>query len=369
MDFAFRSASAIFHGREITVSVPDHIAELRAPRAEMLDRVALNHLDMVDGRGLHATRVEASLSSAIENVHADPASIAAAFAGHPADEASSLVSQCHRAILHLLQRGVIESSVLEAHRILLPGSEHSGAWRTMQNWIGGWTPEDAAYVPPTPEMIPALMEDFFAFVRRTDIHPILHASIAHAQFESIHPFHDGNGRIGRAIVSAMLPSVVPLSAHLYPTQRSYHSALNLFRTGDVRTVTDLFSTGLISAGMWNEHARHVSAQILPQHGRSGSAVRALRNNLLMDPVVTLTSARYVTGASTSSAQNAISSLEGAGVLTEVSGRASGRVWVARSVWNTYSECAERVSSTASSDEVRTRSIHLRSGGISLEFLG
>ena len=72
----------------------------------------------------------------------------------------------------------------------------------MQNWIGGGrTPRLARYVPLPPGLVPGLMDDLFAFLHRDDLHPVAQAAIAHAQFESIHPFTDGNGRIGRALMA------------------------------------------------------------------------------------------------------------------------------------------------------------------------
>ena len=97
----------------------------------------------------------------------------------------------------------------------------------MQNWIGGsdYTPIDALYVPPPPDLVPDLMDDLLVFANRTDLPILAQAAIAHAQFESIHPFTDGNGRIGRALISAILRRrgltrriTVPLASVCSPTR-------------------------------------------------------------------------------------------------------------------------------------------------------
>ncbi|WP_260446679.1 Fic family protein [Micrococcus luteus] len=90
----------------------------------------------------------------------------------------------------------------------MDGQEHArpGAYRDAQGWIGGGapTPHTAQFVPPHPERLRAGMDDLFAYLRRTDVPALVQAAIAHAQFETIHPFADGNGRTGRVLVHAVL---------------------------------------------------------------------------------------------------------------------------------------------------------------------
>jgi fido (protein-threonine AMPylation protein) len=97
----------------------------------------------------------------------------------------------------------------EIHRRLLAGTRlqaHGGSFRQVQNWIGGsgHNPCSADYVPPPPEFVPELMEDLCAFCNADDLPAVAQAAIAHAQFETIHPFVDGNGRTGRAIIHLVL---------------------------------------------------------------------------------------------------------------------------------------------------------------------
>ena len=95
------------------------------------------------------------------------------------------------------------------HRLLFDGTrdEHlGGLLREDQNWIGGAasSPRNAEFIPPPHELVPELLDDLCAFANREDIPAVIQAAIAHAQFETIHPFHDGNGRVGRALILAII---------------------------------------------------------------------------------------------------------------------------------------------------------------------
>lgn len=117
--------------------------------------------------------------------------------------------------------------------------EHHGHLRTEQGWIGGSSPLDAALVTPPADKIPPLVDDLIDFVNRTDLDPILQAAVAHAQFELIHPFADGNGRIGRMLVdwtlARRLRLVAPpsISNVIAGDVGGYLSGLTLFRLGDL----------------------------------------------------------------------------------------------------------------------------------------
>jgi len=134
-------------------------------------------------------------------------------------------------------------SILNMHRALMDGtndSEGAGQWRDEQVWIGSShvSPIGADFVPPHHTHVPALMDDVMDYARRTDIPALVQVAIAHAQFETIHPFTDGNGRTGRAL-HAMLKHrgvashvTVPVSAGLLADVRNYHDALTAYRAGD-----------------------------------------------------------------------------------------------------------------------------------------
>ena len=109
------------------------------------------------------------------------------------------------------RRGQIElAAITSAHEALMQDdtieASYAGRLRDMQNWIGGsdYSPRGALYVPPPPATVQGYMDDLLAFANRDDLPALVQAAIAHAQFESIHPFTDGNGRIGRALINTVL---------------------------------------------------------------------------------------------------------------------------------------------------------------------
>ena len=104
---------------------------------------------------------------------------------------------------------ITTNSLLEVHQRLLAGSRlerHDGSLRSVQNWIGGsgYNPCSAEFVPPPPEAAPALLDDLLVFCNDDGLPALAQAAIAHAQFETIHPFVDGNGRTGRALIHLAL---------------------------------------------------------------------------------------------------------------------------------------------------------------------
>ena len=135
--------------------------------------------------------------------------------------------------------------LLEIHRLLLGSTADraiAGVVRERQNWIGGnaYNPLEAAFVPPPPELVPELLDDLCRFIARGDLPPVVEAAIAHAQFETIHPFIDGNGRTGRALIYAVLRRrgevtkyIPPISLLLAADQGSYIAGLDRYRAGAV----------------------------------------------------------------------------------------------------------------------------------------
>ena len=132
--------------------------------------------------------------------------------------------------------------LLAIHATLMAGQERAGPGRVReeQNWIGGrlGNPSDAVFVPPPEDLVIALLEDLVAFIGREDLPGVPQAAIAHAQFETIHPFFDGNGRVGRALVHVILRRrgiaarfVPPVSIVLAARPAAYVAGLTAFREG------------------------------------------------------------------------------------------------------------------------------------------
>src|SRR5215213_4983404 len=197
-------------------------------------------------------RSESASSSQIENITASARSIGLAELGDASRSNASLVvanAQAMRCALDLAAE-LTPATVLAMHRALLGDSEPdiAGAWRTEPVWIGrsSLSPGGGDYVAPRAQRIEPLVEDLMRYARRVDQPVLAQAALAHAQFETIHPFPDGNGRTGRALMHAMLRHhrlsrhvTVPVSAGLLSDVAGYHRALTAYRAGDPDPVVRL----------------------------------------------------------------------------------------------------------------------------------
>lgn len=149
-------------------------------------------------------------------------------------------------------------SLCHWHRTLMTGSptpaQHVGVLRNEQGWIGGSSPLDAHLVTPPPDEVPALVDDLIAYVNQDDVDPVSQAAIAHAQFEIIHPFADGNGRVGRVLVAwnlvrrLSLVTPPPVSARIAADVGGYSSGLVLFRMADHNAWVRWFAEAVSGAG-------------------------------------------------------------------------------------------------------------------------
>lgn len=196
-------------------------------------------------------RAESVASSAIEGLRVGPRRVlaaeeqiamGAAVTDSVAAEVVGNIDAMRRAVDLAAQPGPITLEVLlEVHNLLMdrsPTPELGGALRDEQGWIGGgsFNPCNATYVPPPPDRVPELMNDLVAYVNTDHHSPLTQAAVAHAQFETIHPFADGNGRAGRALIHIVLrrrglaPRVVlPISLVLATWSDSYIEGLTDFR--------------------------------------------------------------------------------------------------------------------------------------------
>lgn len=237
-------------------------------------------------------------------------------------------------------------SVVDVHRILMEKTRDAhlaGLVRTSQNWIGGsnYSPLGAAFVPPPEDEVDRLLQDLATFMNRTDLSPTLQAALAHAQFETIHPFADGNGRTGRCLVhvvyrrAELAPRFVPpISLVLATEGDAYVGGLTAYR--DDRA-TDWYLDFALTVIRACRAARQLAQQIddlglgwLTKAGapRQGSAARKLIKLLPGQPILRVSHAMALTGASSSAAHKAINTLEAAGVLKQVTVGRRNRAWEA-----------------------------------------
>ena len=258
------------------------------------------------------------------------------------------------------------------NRALLVGTriaDAGGVLREAQNWIGGnrVNPVGAAYVPPEPELVPALMEDLAAFLNATELPPVAAAAVAHAQLETIHPFADGNGRAGRALVHVVLKAaglaratVPPVSLVLATDRERYVANLVAYRAdGDVGCNTavngwvEYFANATTLAC---ERAADFEAQLAEIRGgwlartgfRAGSAGRLLIDLLPGTPALSIRTAQELTGRSYPAARSAVLALEEAGILHQSSKNRKSGIYVAREVVDAFN-AYERALATTSGD--------------------
>jgi Fic family protein len=262
--------------------------------------------------------------------------------------------------------------VLEIHRRLLAGTSlaaHGGRLRTQQNWIGGssFNPCAAAFVPPPPRRVRRLMEDLCAFCERDDLPPIVQAALAHAQFETIHPFVDGNGRTGRALIHVILRrrglapvALPPISLVLATWSRDYVNGLSAtrYRSAVGSPVAEegidrwigLFAAATIRAVADAERYENRVAEVHAiWHGRlgavrAGSALELLLAVLPAAPVLTVQTAAALIGRSTQATNLAVARLLEAGILKQTTVGRRNRVLEAPELIDAFNDLERRLAS-------------------------
>jgi Fic family protein len=237
----------------------------------------------------------------------------------------------------------------EAHKRLMRGmrggSKQPGEVRRSQNWIGGSRPGNAAYVPPPPDKLPQLLGAFEKHIHADDRLPTLvRAGLLHVQFETIHPYLDGNGRIGRLLIALLLEHwgllkapLLYLSLFFKRHRNEYYRRLNLVRLeGDWEGWTDFFLDGVATiADEAVASARDLFNLVTTDRARllgfEAASVSALRlfEHLPRHPIVTVASAVRLLDASKPTATRAIEVLAGAGVLVETTGKRRDRSFAYR----------------------------------------
>jgi Fic family protein len=233
----------------------------------------------------------------------------------------------------------------DAHRLLLNGvrgaGKQPGELRRSQNWIGGTRPGNAVFVPPPPENVPQLLTDMERFIHdgATDLPPMVKVALIHAQFETIHPFLDGNGRIGRLLIAALFEHwgllaepLMYLSGYLKQHQAEYYRRLSNIRTeGDWESWVTFFLEGVCVAAADAEHSIIEVASLvaadrkrLLQSPKAGPASYRLFEMLPMMPRFTIERVRQQLDTSFPTATAAVKVLEDLGIVTEMTGQKKNR---------------------------------------------
>lgn len=233
----------------------------------------------------------------------------------------------------------------DAHRLLLDGArgvgKQPGETRRSQNWIGGTRPGNAAFVPPPPEHVPQLLSDLEQFIHgeASDLPPLVKTALIHAQFETIHPFLDGNGRIGRLLIAVLLEHwglleqpLLYVSGYLKQHQAEYYRRLSAIRAeGDWESWVAFFLEGVAVAAAEAEKSIVAIASLIAadrrkllQSPKASPASYRLFELLPMMPRLTVERARQQLHTTFPTANAAVQVLEQLGIVLEITGQKKNR---------------------------------------------
>ncbi|UYM07947.1 Fic family protein [Solicola gregarius] len=270
--------------------------------------------------------------------------------------------------------------IVDLHRALLPDQLRHHGLRSVQNWIGGsdWSPVGADFVPPAPSRVSALMSDLVDYLNGSAHSPLIQAAIVHAQFETIHPFTDGNGRVGRALIHTVLTrrgmteqAVLPISLVLATLRTAYVEGLGAYRHdgpaggSEANSALHAWLDSFIEASavaaeqsrrlmqqisdlrsVWEERLRaHRTSAGLRETPRSDSAVARLLAELPEAPVLTATTLGRILGVSFPAANAALDELRQAGILHGKSIERGTRAYVAGEVLDLVTFAERQLAST------------------------
>ncbi|MFN0024346.1 MAG: Fic family protein [Parvularculaceae bacterium] len=301
-------------------------------------------------------RKEAVLSSQIEGTQSSLADLLEAEASlldadRPADvaEVINYVNAMNYGLERLASLPVSTRLIREIHERLMSGARGAqwrpGEIRTSQNWIGpgGSTLADATFVPPPPHLVPHCLGELENFLHgETEYHELVRVALAHAQFETIHPFLDGNGRVGRLLISFLLcekkilqKPVLYLSRYFSGNRAAYYDRLQAVRTdGDwegwlkffLRGVEDVALAAAATAkaiiALRESHRRRIHEAF---EGRAGNAVR-LVDALFQRPIMNVGEVSEVIGQTYQAANSLVGELTRLEILREITGQRRNRAF-------------------------------------------
>jgi len=235
--------------------------------------------------------------------------------------------------------------IREIHDVLLRKGRGSGkrpgAFRSTQNWIGGTRPGNALYVPPPPGELMACLDNFEKFLHDQTTPTLIRAALAHVQFESIHPFLDGNGRLGRLLITLMLCAdgalkapMLYLSLFFKARRAQYYDLLQAVRDrGDWETWVEFFLTGVVeTAEEAVETARRLLALFeedrtkIRSRGRAAASMLRVHDLLQRQPIIGVVPASKRLGVSHPTVMKALANLQQLEIVREVTGRRRGRLF-------------------------------------------
>jgi Fic family protein len=355
--------------------IPDPIADyepaLTAGTAALCERTGaeirqLNHepgaLIPLEVLGRQLLRSEALASSQIEGLGISHRRLAEAefadLAGYKAREIAGTVTAMERALEIGAGTAPLTTATIEAiHReiaVVPPLDRIAGQIREEPSWIGGIDPSSAEYVGPPADRVRPLLSDLCEFMNRDDVSPLAQAAIAHAQFETIHPFGDGNGRVGRCLIQVLFRRrglapryLPPISIVLGANKDAYFSGIESFRTGDVDGWVGYFARAAETAALCS---REFSEEVEALQGdwraslrpvRADSATLPLIDLLPRFPVITAAAAEGEIDRSRRATLTGLERLADAGILTRHRNQKKGDSWEAKDLFALLEEFERR----------------------------
>ena len=294
-------------------------------------------------------RSESACSSQIERLTSSVRNVALAEVSSDAPANAKIIAgnvRAMRAALDVGSKGSIGvDDILAIHRTLMDvaGMDFGGEVRHEQVWIGGTniSPHGAVYVPPHHERLESCLDDLAAWAVRDDVHPVVHAAVLHAQFECIHPFIDGNGRTGRALVHTLLKrdgllanTTLPVSAGLLHDVEAYMAALRSYQEGDPVAVVDQLAAALETAvavgyTLAAEFDAVLARWTAMMTDRSDATVHRLPALLVEQPVVNIAYVVEKLGVSGRTATTAVARAVELGILSPLGSRRRGEFYQAK----------------------------------------
>lgn len=350
----------------ITFEVAETVAVAEAAVRELNAAAAVTGLEAVAALLL---RSEAIASSRIEGFELSQRDLARALIdpraarGTAGVVAANVLAMEQAVGLGDLQRPIDVADILELHRTLMarePARLTPGELRREQNWIGGRvnSPIDARYIPPPEDEVAALVADLVAFINRDDLPGVAQAAIAHAQFETIHPFLDGNGRVGRCLIHVILRRrgiaprfVPPVSVVLAARTSQYIGGLEAYREGKVAEWCASFAGGCERAAHLSvELAQTIRARQATWYERAGkprrdSAAARIITLLPAQPIASAATIRAAIGASHRRASEGLKMLAEVGVVRQISEGDYDRQFAADELFELIESFERRLSGT------------------------
>lgn len=307
-------------------------------------------------------RSESIASSKIEGLHIKPSQLIRSQANrlsgvessHLASEVLGNIEAMREAIkLASESKNFTLENLLSIHRTLMLSSDYpqiAGVIRTEQNWIGGndFNPIGAAYIPPPPENLEHLLEDLIESINSRNLSPLIHAAVVHAQFEAIHPFADGNGRTGRALIHVVMRRhgltsnfVSPISVIFANHKDAYIEGLNSFRKIDeaskwfetfnfaMRTSVDVAEKYLgRTYDLYKSWKEKITAEFNP---RPHSAVWLILDQFFATPIFNVQIIADACGITFNAAARAIDQCQQVGIITPYKPHNRNRAWEASGI--------------------------------------